>query len=202
MGILLEIFKMVLPAIIAGIFTFFITKYSYNKNRPLDKLEIAYNRIYYPIFNMVSNKNLSIDDIVIKSEDYIIKYDKYVDVTTKQLLFSIKKCKRQINKKMLYKNFKNNIYYKNYYLRKNLGYLGSGVINLYNYSTPYTKSLYRLIIEFCIMYLSFIVFYIAIEIENNLLYDTSTYIFMISCFVVAFEIIWLFIKFIYYKIIE
>lgn len=93
MEILLEIFKMVLPAMIAGIFTFFVTKYSYNKNRPLDKLEIAYNRIYYPIFNMVSDKNLSIDDIVIKSEDYIIKYDKYVDLTTKQLLFSIKKAR-------------------------------------------------------------------------------------------------------------
>lgn len=103
---------------------------------------------------------------------------------------------------MLYKNFKNNIYYKNYYLRKNLGYLGSGVINLYNYSTPYKKSLYRLIIEFSTMYLSFIIFFISTEIENNLLYNASTYIFMISCFVVAFEIIWLFIKFIYYKIIE
>lgn len=203
MEILLEVFKMILPAIIAGIFTFLVTKYSYIKNRPLDKLEIAYNRVYYPIYNIISNKTFSIDDVIVKSEKYITKYDKYVDISTKQLFFSIKKSKKQLNKKMLYKNFKNNIYYKNYYLRKNLGYLVSGYINLYNYSTPYTKSLFRLIIEFCILYLSFIVFYIIVtEIENELLYNLSIDAFMISLFVIAFEMIWLFIKFIYYKVIE
>lgn len=36
----------ILPAIIAGFFTFYITKYTYSKNQPLDKLEIAYNNIY------------------------------------------------------------------------------------------------------------------------------------------------------------
>lgn len=43
MGIFIEIMKIVLPTIVGGIFTFLITKYTYNKNVPLDKLEIAYN---------------------------------------------------------------------------------------------------------------------------------------------------------------
>ena len=46
----IEFVKIILPVLITGIFTFLITKYTYHKNIPLDKLEISYNRIYYPIF--------------------------------------------------------------------------------------------------------------------------------------------------------
>lgn len=51
----IEILKAVLPVIITGIITFLITKYSYHKNIPLDKLEIAYNRIYYPIYCLITS---------------------------------------------------------------------------------------------------------------------------------------------------
>ena len=47
MEIILNLFKVILPAITTGLFTFFITKYTYNRNRPIDKIEIAYDRIYY-----------------------------------------------------------------------------------------------------------------------------------------------------------
>lgn len=43
MGIFIEIMKIVLPTIVGGIFTFLITKYTYNKNVPLDKLKNLYN---------------------------------------------------------------------------------------------------------------------------------------------------------------
>ena len=55
---IMEILKEVVPVIITGIFTFLITKYTYNKNIPLDKLEITYNRIYYPVYQLLYNKNL------------------------------------------------------------------------------------------------------------------------------------------------
>ena len=48
--IILELLKVVLPVVITGLFTFFVTKYTYSKNIPLDKLEITYNRVYYPIY--------------------------------------------------------------------------------------------------------------------------------------------------------
>lgn len=57
MGTILELSKIILPAIITGLFTFFITKYTYNKNRPLDKMEIAYNRVYYPLYQIISDES-------------------------------------------------------------------------------------------------------------------------------------------------
>ena len=50
MKILFEVLKVILPAIISGIFTFIVTKYTYNKNKPLDKLEIAYDKVYKTLF--------------------------------------------------------------------------------------------------------------------------------------------------------
>lgn len=71
----------IIATIITGIFTFFITKYTYHKNAPLDKHEISYDRIYYPIYRLIrSNKNLL--EIVEKSELYLLKYNKYADRST------------------------------------------------------------------------------------------------------------------------
>ena len=50
----IEILKTILPAIVTGIFTFIVTKYNYTKNIPLDKMETAYDKIYYPIYNSMS----------------------------------------------------------------------------------------------------------------------------------------------------
>jgi len=202
METIFEILKIILPAITTGVFTFFVTKYTYGKNRPLDKFEIAYNRVYYPLYRMISNDNMNIIDFIHYSEKYFLKYDKYIDISTKKIFASLKKCKNKMNRKFIYKNFKNNIYYKNAYLRRNLGYLESGFIQLYHYSMPYTKSLYRLIIEFCIMYLALVAFTISMEIENDTCFEISLIIFLFFSLIVFLEIIWFLAKFIYYKIIE
>lgn len=52
MELLIEILKIILPAIITGIFSFFVARYNYGKNVPLDKMEIAYDKIYFPIYKM------------------------------------------------------------------------------------------------------------------------------------------------------
>lgn len=54
----MEIINTILPALITGVFTFIVTKYNYNKNVPLDKMEISYNRIYYPIYKIIHKKIL------------------------------------------------------------------------------------------------------------------------------------------------
>ena len=41
-----EILKIFLPALTTGLFGFITAKYSYSKNVPVEKMEIAYNRIY------------------------------------------------------------------------------------------------------------------------------------------------------------
>lgn len=68
-------------ALIAALGTFLITKYTYNRNIPLDKLEISYNRIYYPIQRLIRDNN-DILQIIEKSEIYLLKYDKFVDRST------------------------------------------------------------------------------------------------------------------------
>ena len=54
----IEVLKVILPALITGIFTFIVTKYNYNRNVPLDNMKIAYNRIYYPIYRVIGQNVL------------------------------------------------------------------------------------------------------------------------------------------------
>ena len=54
----IEILKTILPAIVTGIFTFIVTKYNYTKNIPLDKMETAYDKIYYPIYNLLRKRSI------------------------------------------------------------------------------------------------------------------------------------------------
>ena len=130
MDLLVEILKEILPAIITGICTFFITRYSYNKNVPLDKMEIAYNRIYYPIYKIIYGKykdNINdLDTTIRKIKPYLDKYNKYADISTIKLFDLL--CKNK--DKNSYINFVNNICNKNTYLRRKLGYLEPNVIQI------------------------------------------------------------------------
>lgn len=201
MKTLFEILKVILPAIIAGLFTFFITRYTYNKNRPLDKFEIAYNKIYYPIYKVVSNNiNDDVDDIINKIKIYIIKYDKYIDTSTKRLFDTLCTCDKEAKKKSIYQSFKNNIYSKNSYLRRMLGYLDPNFIQLYKYSTPSAKSFFRIVIGMCIAYITLLLCSITVINSNTIIYNISISIFTISFLWVILELIWCFLRFLYYKI--
>lgn len=77
----IEMVGKILPAMMAGVFTFLITKYTYNRNVPLDKLEVAYNRVYYPIYCLIeSDKEIS--QVIEECDFYIMKYRKFVDRST------------------------------------------------------------------------------------------------------------------------
>ena len=82
----IEVLKVILPALITGIFTFIVTKYNYNRNVPLDNMKIAYNRIYYPIYKMIYQKyndNMkNLDKVIAKIKPYLDKYNKYADDST------------------------------------------------------------------------------------------------------------------------
>lgn len=155
---IVEIFKEVVPVIITGIFTFFITRYTYNKNIPLDKLEITYNRIYYPIYQLLYDKKLKdvITDIS-KISFYFQKYNKYVDRATLKAFDLFCKYKDEDT----LQNFKNNIWNKNSYLRKRLGYLEPGILQMYTYSSKIQKFVIRVLLEILVVYFCIITLPIA-----------------------------------------
>lgn len=199
---LLNVLKVILPSIITGIFTFIITKYTYNKNKPLEKLEVAYNRVYYPLYRIISDKKINNDiHIVIeKSKIYFEKYHKYIDQSTKIVFDDLCQCDDKCKKKTIYQNFKSNIYDKSLYLRRRLGYLEPNFLQMYKYYTPSTKSLLRILTEICIIYLSVIFASVVNEFEDKIYVNCLMYIFIFFCIVIITEIVWCFLRFIYYKI--
>lgn len=148
-----EVISIVLPFIITGICTFFITKYSYHKDIPLDKMEISYNRVYYPICCLVKNEK-NIEKVVGKCELYLKKYHKYVDRSTRIAFNYLKdtyNSQREFSKKA-YDNFKNNIFTMDSNLRRRLGYLEPNIIYLYAYAPPFEKRILRISIESLLIY--------------------------------------------------
>lgn len=197
MEILFEILKIVLPAIIGGLFT----KYTYNKNMPLDKLEIAYNRIYHPIYRIIFDKNIGedINQVINRSKIYITKYNKYIDISTKKIFDELCKCNNETKKKSIYRNFKNIIYDRNTYLRRRLGYLEPNFIQIYKYATPESKSLFRFFMELCVVYIS--LFSCGITMNRfNIIFNISIAVFAMFILLIIGELIWCLLRFLYYKI--
>lgn len=201
METLFEILTVILPVIITGLITFFITKYKYNRNGPLDKLEFAYNRVYYPLYRIISDKNMSKDiDIVInKSSTYIIKYDKYVDISTKKLFDELCNCNKVAKKKSIYQSFKDNIYNRNSYLRRRLGYLEPNFLQLYKYVTPGEKSLFRIAIGLFLLYAMLVLCGITMNI-SIIIFTACVEIFTVSSVWIICELLWCFLRLLYYKI--
>lgn len=201
METLFEILKVILPAVITSLFTFFITKYTYNNNRPLDKIEIAYNRIYYPIYKIISDKNITndINEIIKRCKLYFTKYEKYADISTKKLFKELCGCNKETKKKSIYQSFKDNIYNRNYYLRRRLGYLEPSFIQLYKYAISGTKSLFRITIGLCLLYATLVLCGITMNI-SNMIFTSSAVIFTVSLVWIICELLWCFFRFLYYKI--
>ena len=201
METLFEILKVILPAVITSLFTFFITKYAYNNNRPLDKIEIAYNRIYYPIYKIISDKNITndINEIIKRCKLYFTKYEKYADISTKKLFKELCDCNKETKKKSIYQSFKDNIYNRKYYLRRRLGYLEPSFIQLYKYAIPETKSLFRITIGLCLLYATLVLCGITMNI-SNMIFTSSAVIFTVSLVWIICELLWCFFRFLYYKI--
>lgn len=203
---LFEILKTILPAIIAGLSTFLITKYTYNKNIPIDKLEISYNRIYYPLYELINNKNdtnyeeykIYLDSIISEAEFRIKKYRKYIDRATLKafnlMLYSNTQAKKEEN----FYIFKDNIYDRCAYLRRRLGYLEPNYIQLYKYSSNSDRRLIRLSIELCLI----LIFAMIGTIFPDNLQMIFVYIIAILMLFIFIEILFAFINILWNKISE
>lgn len=202
MEILFEIIKIILPSTITGLITFFITKYNYNKSRPLDKLEIAYNRVYYPLYRLIKD-NSDMDFVINKSRPYLDKYNKYVDRTIIRAFKTLVDSNTYAKKRTAYEKFEDNIYERDSYLRQRLGYLEPSFLQMYKYM-PATQ---QLLFRFSLEVLALSTFLILGISGIKLLYNISVIAISIILVIFVIEIInclwnaiWDLLKSLYYKI--
>lgn len=175
-------FAPVFSAIITGIITFLITKYTYHRNRPLDKLEIAYNRIYYPVYRLLKSCESYNADIINDCGFYLEKYHKYVDNST---FIAYKTLKENPNKNS-YANFAENIKSRNSYLRIRLGYLESNLLMIFKYIPSKDKFVIMLCFEAMFMYSSLMLYGIVV---NQMARNVLSFIGVLSIISVGITII-------------
>lgn len=174
-----------IAAFITGIFTFFITKYNYHKNIPLDKYEIAYNRVYYPLYRLVTSDK-SVADIINITDLYFEKYMKYVDRSSLVAFRNLKRSTTLEKRENTYINFKNNIYGINSKLRRRLGYLEPDVFSVYKYLSPSDKRFIRIFLELAGVYLSIFLYSI---LKFTSFQNVSIIIFCIVIFAFCIDVI-------------
>lgn len=185
-----------IASLISGFISFFIAKYTYHRNVPLDKLETAYNRVYYPLYNIIKMDNIDAETAIEKITPYMQKYRKYVDRATIIAFNDLCRCETNAKRKAAYENLKNNILDRNSRLRRRLGYLEPNIIQLYKCFSASEKSTFRIIMEICVMY-AFIIFGGVTQgkVQNFfLLIVVGFWIIILS------ELTWKLIKHVYYKI--
>lgn len=197
-GMLYEIMKMVLPAVITGIVSFGVAKYTYHNGRPLDKLEIAYNRVYYPLYRLISkNDNAdNIESIIGITKLYIDKYEKYIDKSTIRAYDLLCKCDSSKTQKEAYKSFKENIFENNSYIRRRLGYLEPSLKKLYAYSSVSQKFLVRFVFDIFVIYVSIVM----CASFKGLIQTIFSAVCLIAIIAIIIEIVIMFIRFLCKKI--
>lgn len=185
---IMEFMKIILSVIGTGIATFLITRYECNKDMPLDKLEITYNRVYFPIYRMIK-ENKSIEEIKCESEKYIQKNIKYVNKTTLIALDYLCEASKGEEQKA-FTNYKNNIKKLCSKLRRKLGYLEEDKFDEYLYSSPFVKNLYRLTGELAIAYvcLGIILMFNAFHAKWNIYVCAVMIIFSVAFIVELLEL--------------
>lgn len=151
--IVIEIIKIIFPTILGFIFSWILN----NRQKPNDHLEIAYNRIYYPLYRLIQNNkpddNIDYSEIARIIEGKIKRYEKYFNPTTLRVYKQFKNAiEDDYNVKNIYILLKDNIYSQNTYLRRVLGYLTPNIFQIYYNSSKKDKLCFRFIIYIPILY--------------------------------------------------
>lgn len=152
----MDFLQEIMLACVTGIITFLITKYEYHRNIPLEKMEVAYNRIYFPLYQLIRNEK-DVAKIVKQSERYFQKYNKYVDRSTLIAFSYIRDCKEEYDDKLV-SNYKDNIFSLNSKLRRRLGYLEPTLISAYKSMSSMEKRVMRVFLWMLLTYLLSVAF--------------------------------------------
>lgn len=123
----MEIFGNIIVSIITASLTFIITRYEIFKKRPTNKLEISYNKFYYPA--LVWGEDLDFtctayDNYVSQIKVRIKAYDKYVTEETKKLFSKLEESLVDHKDTVVaYEKFYKDIKRNNQKLRSEIGYI-------------------------------------------------------------------------------
>lgn len=126
-----ELFMSIIPEIIAGICGFAIAKYTYSKGTPTNNLNIAFEKIYYPLF-CLCKRNMNDSDVIRQAGIRLSQYYKYANNTTIKA-YELANGEKEEKKKKYYKLLKDDIYDNYYRCRKRLGYLSPRVMSGYKF---------------------------------------------------------------------
>lgn len=143
-----EIIKVIIPVIITGFVTYWVTKY----NRcPTDKIEIAYNRIYYPLLQVIKNsEGKNHERILGETKKRLQKYNKYASRTTIAACKLLEDNIDSKNAKNCLRLLEDDIYKYNSKFRRLLGYPEPMFIFMYKYLSSYNKALFTFYISLII----------------------------------------------------
>lgn len=136
MSIIQNVLSPILPAVVTGLITFFITRYSYRNQTTIDKIEIAYDKFYYPVFQYIfKHPNLEeFDELINLCEKLMQENEKYISDKTIEFYYSFKKASEGSNKENIrrcYETFERNIKQANNRLRYRIGYYQPNIMDHY-----------------------------------------------------------------------
>lgn len=178
------------PIMIPCVSTFLVAKYTCRNNRPLDKLEIAYNRIYFPLYVWVNDKSCSeIDheEFQKKVNKLFMKYRKYVSQSTLDTFVLYKNAyEDKKNIKVTYKNFKDNLQNYNSSIRYKLGYPHTNRIESYRYLDKEIKQIIRAITSYIVAYLLAVIYE---KTKNDIVLYTAAFPMLYFIYIFLFRII-------------
>jgi len=178
---ILDVCKEVIPILLTGVITFLVTRYTQNRSVPLDKMEMSYNRIYYPLYKMLRNKKykeINQSELRKKMDDILKKYDKYISQSTRNVYYDyIKNQDTDRPNKACFQNFQNNIMLYNSKLRYYLGYPQAPLWEMYWYIDKRSKRVFN-------VGLGIILLYIILMLQEIVEWEYYLYV----CFVIILYI--------------
>lgn len=187
----MDFFITLAPTLLTSVTAFLIGRYNNFQNRPLDKMELAYNRVYYPVYRIMREDSIEISTVIEKTKKYFCKYEKYIDRSTTMIYKQLCECTAMEEQERIYSTFCDNIHDNCIYLRKKLGYLQPGYFRIYQYLPMKTKTLIRIVFEFAVCYFCACV-YSFVKIEKIQLFCLT--IFFICLCAVLLEFVFVFIR--------
>lgn len=149
MDTLFDLLKEVAPALVTGVISYLLAKYKYHKDVPLDKMEKAYDEVYFPLYQAVRDE-CSAPELLEKTKIYYDEFYKYFDRST---LVAYELLKDNLEDKEAFANYKSNIIETNCRLRSRLGYLEPSFWSMYTYAPAKDKKMIRFVFEFSILYI-------------------------------------------------
>ncbi len=187
----MDFFITLAPTLLTSVTAFFVGRYNNFQDRPLDKMEIAYNRVYYPVYRIMREDSIKISTVIEKAKMYFCKYEKYIDRTTTMIYQQLCECKDIEEQKRIYSAFSDNIHNNCIYLRKKLGYLQPGYFRIYQYLPTKIKTLIRMVFEFIVCYFCACIFSF-VKVEK--IREICLVFFTIGLFAIFVELIFLLIQ--------